>query len=50
MSNIIIMMFFALIGIALGYVGISLVLKKAKESAELTLLNAQQDAISLRSW
>ena len=48
MSNIIILIVFALIGLIVGYALISVRLKSAKEAAELTLLNAEQDAVNLR--
>ena len=48
MPNIIILIVFALIGLIVGYVLISVRLKSAKEAAELTLLNAEQDAVNLR--
>ena len=48
MANIIILVVFALIGLIVGYALISIRLKSAKESAELTLLNAEQDAVNLR--
>ena len=48
MPNIIILIVFALIGLIVGYVLISIRLKSAKEAAELTLLNAEQDAVNLR--
>ena len=48
MISIVIMIVFALIGLIVGYVLISLRLKSAKEAAELTLLNAEQDAVNLR--
>lgn len=48
MISIVIMIVFALIGLIVGYVLISLRLKSAKEVAELTLLNAEQDAVNLR--
>ncbi|WP_159593337.1 ribonuclease Y [Streptococcus halichoeri] len=38
----------ALIGLIIGYVLISLKLKSAKEGADLTLLNAEQDAVNIR--
>ncbi len=34
----------ALIGLVVGYLAISLKMKSAKETAELTLLNAEQEA------
>lgn len=48
MANIIILVVFALIGLIVGYALISIRLKSAKEAAELTLLNAEQDAVNLR--
>ena len=48
MLNIILAIVFALIGLILGYALISVRLKSAKEAAELTLLNAEQDAVNLR--
>ncbi len=48
MPNIIILIVFALIGLIVGYVLISVRLKSVKEAAELTLLNAEQDAVNLR--
>lgn len=48
MPNIIILIVFALIGLIVGYVLISIRLKSAKEAAELTLFNAEQDAVNLR--
>ena len=42
------MIVFALIGLIVGYALISVRLKSAKEAAELTLLNAEQDAVNLR--
>lgn len=48
MPNIIILIVFALIGLIVGYVLISVRLKSAKEAAELTLLNAEQEAVNLR--
>ena len=48
MPNIIILIVFALIGLIVGYALISVRLKSAKEAAELTLLNAEQDAVNLR--
>ncbi|MCK6378949.1 Rnase Y domain-containing protein, partial [Streptococcus agalactiae] len=38
----------ALIGLIIGYVAISMKMKSSKEAAELTLLNAEQDAVDLR--
>lgn len=49
MLNVILALVFSLIGLVLGYVVISARLKSAKEAAELTLLNAEQDAVNLRS-
>lgn len=48
MLNIIILIVFALIGLIVGYGLISVKLKSTKETAELTLLNAEQDAVNLR--
>ena len=48
MLNVILAIVFALIGLILGYALISVRLKSAKEAAELTLLNAEQDAVNLR--
>ena len=48
MVNVILAIVFALIGLILGYALISVRLKSAKEAAELTLLNAEQDAVNLR--
>ncbi|MCI7677258.1 MAG: ribonuclease Y [Streptococcus orisratti] len=48
MLNVILAIVFALIGLILGYALISIRLKSAKEAAELTLLNAEQDAVNLR--
>ncbi|MER0122910.1 ribonuclease Y [Streptococcus sp. ZJ93] len=38
----------ALIGLVIGYLAISLKMKTAKEAAELTLLNAEQEASNIR--
>lgn len=38
----------ALIGLVIGYLAISLKMKAAKEAAELTLLNAEQEASNIR--
>lgn len=38
----------ALIGLVIGYLAISLKMKTARESAELTLLNAEQEATNIR--
>lgn len=46
--NIIILLVCGLIGVILGYALISIRLKSAKEAAELTLLNAEQDAVDIR--
>ncbi|KGR72206.1 ribonuclease Y [Streptococcus phocae subsp. salmonis] len=46
--NIVLLIVCALIGLFLGYVLISLGLKSSKEAAELTLLNAEQDAVDIR--
>ena len=48
MTDIIILIVFALIGLIVGYALISIRLKSAKKAAELTLLNAEQDAVNLR--
>lgn len=48
MLNLILAIVCALIGLIIGYVVISARLKSAKEAAELTLLNAEQDAVNLR--
>lgn len=48
MLNMILALVFALIGLIVGYVLISIRLKSAKEAAELTLLNAEQDAVNKR--
>lgn len=48
MFNIILLIVSALIGLILGYALISIRLKSAKEAAELTLLNAEQDAVDIR--
>ncbi|WP_103344966.1 ribonuclease Y [Streptococcus parauberis] len=49
MVNIILLIVCTLIGLILGYVIISLKLKSAKENADLTLLNAEQEAVNIRS-
>ena len=49
MINMIILVVFALIGLVVGYLAISIKLSKAKEQAETTLLKAEQDAVNLRS-
>lgn len=49
MLNILLTLVFSLIGLVIGYAVISARLKKAKETAELTLLNAEQDAVNARS-
>ena len=49
MLNMIILVVFALIGLVVGYLAISIKLSKAKEQAETTLLKAEQDAVNLRS-
>ena len=41
--------FAVIIGLAVGYLGISMKMKEAKETAELTLLNAEQEATNLRA-
>lgn len=46
--NIITLLVCGLIGVILGYALISIRLKSAKEAAELTLLNAEQDAVDIR--
>ena len=38
----------AVIGLVIGYFAISLKMKSAKEAAELTLLNAEQEASNVR--
>ncbi len=48
MLNVVVLIVFALIGLIGGYASISIRLKSAKETAELTLLNAEQDAVNLR--
>ncbi|MGT2935743.1 ribonuclease Y [Streptococcus castoreus] len=48
MVNIVLLIVSALIGLTLGYALISIRLKSAKEAAELTLLNAEQDAVDIR--
>ena len=40
--------FAAVIGLVIGYVGTALKMKTSKEAAELTLLNAEQEATNLR--
>ena len=40
--------FAAVIGLVIGYVGTALKMKASKEAAELTLLNAEQEATNLR--
>ena len=40
--------FAAIIGLVIGYVGIVVKMKASKEAAELTLLNAEQEATNLR--
>ena len=47
MINMIILVVFALIGLVVGYLAISIKLSKAKEQAETTLLKAEQDAVNL---
>ena len=49
MLNLILALVCALIGLIAGYALISVRLKSAKEAAELTLLNAEQDAVNMRS-
>ena len=48
MVNVIILIVCALIGLIIGYALISMKLKSSKEAAELTLLNAEQDAVNMR--
>ncbi|MFU2164292.1 ribonuclease Y [Streptococcus pluranimalium] len=48
MLQVIITLVFALIGLAVGYAIITLKMKSLKEAAELTVLNAEQDAVNLR--
>ncbi|MBM7636792.1 ribonuclease Y [Streptococcus saliviloxodontae] len=48
MLNVVLLLVFALIGLIVGYVAISIKLKSAKEAAELTLLNAEQDAVTIK--
>ncbi|MEX2784413.1 ribonuclease Y [Streptococcus sp. H49] len=48
MLNLILALVCALIGLIIGYALISIRLKSAKEAAELTLLNAEQDAVNMR--
>ncbi|MGZ7142792.1 ribonuclease Y, partial [Streptococcus pyogenes] len=38
----------ALIGLVVGYLAISLKMKSAKDTAELTLINAEQEASNVR--
>ena len=45
---IIVLVFAAIIGLAVGYFGISAKLKADKEATELTLLNAEQEATNVR--
>ena len=40
--------FAVIIGLVIGYVGTALKMKASKEAAELTLLNAEQEATNLR--
>ena len=49
MINMIILVVFALIGLVVGCLAISIKLSKAKEQAETILLKAEQDAVNLRS-
>ena len=49
MGNMIIGLVFALIGLVIGYVVVSAKMKSAKDTAELTLLNAEQEAVNARS-
>ena len=48
MLQVIITLIFALIGLVVGYAIITMKMKASKEAAELTLLNAEQDAVNLR--
>ena len=45
---IIMSVFAAIIGLVIGYVSVSAKMKSSKEAAELTLLNAEQEATNLR--
>ena len=46
--TIIMSVFAAIIGLVIGYVSVSAKMKSSKEAAELTLLNAEQEATNLR--
>lgn len=48
MPTVLVTIVCALIGFVIGYVAIQAGLKSAKETAELTLLNAEQEAVNLR--
>lgn len=48
MLQAIITLIFALIGLAVGYAIMTMKMKSSTEAAELTLLNAEQDAVNLR--
>ncbi|MXQ48840.1 ribonuclease Y [Streptococcus pneumoniae] len=48
MLQVIITLIFALIGLAVGYAIMTMKMKSSTEVAELTLLNAEQDAVNLR--
>lgn len=48
MFNILLAIVSSLIGLILGYVVISAKMKTARDTADLTLLNAEQDAVNLR--
>lgn len=48
MLQLILALVSSLIGLLIGYAVISTKMKSAKETAELTLLNAEQDAVNLR--
>lgn len=48
MIDIVLLIVCALIGLIIGYALLSLKLKSAKENADLTLLNAEQDAVNIR--
>ncbi|MGT2756176.1 ribonuclease Y [Streptococcus ovuberis] len=49
MPSVMIMLVFALLGLAIGGLLISLKMKASKEAAELALLNAEQEATNLRA-
>lgn len=49
MANIIVLLVFALIGLAAGYLVVSIASKAKKEEAEVTLLNAEQEAVNRQS-